>query len=158
MVFKKMSAYWTLMVAAFLGAGIACAQSSNSDVTIKLRDGSVIVGQVLGKDGSHYRVITTSMGIVNVRDADIVAMDDKNAPDWEKYQKAITNDPQSMQAIQNLSESREVMEMMADPKVKDAIARQDVEYLQNNAKFLKFMENPSVKTIIRNTQDTVESK
>jgi hypothetical protein len=49
--------------------------------------------------------------------------------------------------IQKLVQEPEVIAILSDPVVREAIMRQDLETLKNNEKFLKFMANPVVKQI-----------
>jgi len=95
---------------------------------------------------------------VTISETDIASFEAKEEMNWEKYQKAITDSPQTISSIQDLSKDQEVMAIVSDPKIKEAIARQDLDYLRSNEKFLKFMNNPTVKQIIQNTQDTVEAQ
>jgi hypothetical protein len=148
------------LVATFILAPACVSAESNlkENAVIKLKDGAVIVGRVLGQEGDRYRIMTGTMGIVTVREADIESMQDDKGMVWEKYQKAIVEDPQTIASIQGLGQDEEIIKIVSDPQIRDAVARQDLEYLRTNEKFLKFMNNPTVKEIIRNTQDTVESQ
>lgn len=131
---------------------------SNAEAVVRLKDGSVIKGQVLGRETDSYRIMTSTMGIVTVRETDIVSFEDNEDLDWEDYQKAIVENPQTISGIQDLSKDQEIMAIVSDSKIKDAVARQDIDYLRTNEKFLKFMNHPTIRQIIQNTQDTVESQ
>jgi hypothetical protein len=76
-----------------------------------------------------------------------ITADPKITGDWKGYQDKITANPESMAAIQALAQDKEIMEIVSDPKLKEAIASGDMEYLKNNEKFLKFVNNPTVKKI-----------
>ncbi len=145
----------------FALAGSAAEQGQEkvkANAFIKLKDGGVVVGQVLGKEDGNYRIMTSTMGLVTIRETDIASFEDRGELNWEKYQKAITENPQTISGIQDLSQDQEVIAIVSDPKIKEAIERQDLDYLRTNEKFLRFMNNPRVKQIIQNTQETVESQ
>ncbi|MDD5137737.1 MAG: hypothetical protein PHG72_02865 [Candidatus Omnitrophica bacterium] len=155
----KVSFFVFCAMFCFLLSGFAAEQGElKANAVVKLRDGGVVVGQVLGKEDGKYRIMTATMGIVTISETDIASFEAKEEMNWEKYQKAITDNPQTISSIQDLSKDQEVMAIVSDPKIKEAIARQDLDYLRSNEKFLKFMNNPTVKQIIQNTQDTVESQ
>jgi hypothetical protein len=143
---------------SFLSGSAAAQDELKANAVVKLKDGGVVVGQVLGKENGKYRIMTGTMGIVTISETDIASFEAKEEMNWEKYQKAITDNPQTISSIQDLSRDQEVMAIVSDPKIKEAIARQDLDYLRSNEKFLKFMNNPTVKQIIQNTQDTVEAQ
>ncbi len=63
-------------------------------------------------------------------------------------EQAIKKDANLMESIKDLAQDPQVLDTLADPRIKDALMRQDIEYLKNNEKFLKFMENPTIKKII----------
>jgi len=155
----KVSLFVFCALFCFLLFGFAAEQGElKANAVVKLRDGGVVVGQVLGKEDGKYRIMTATMGIVTISETDIASFEAKEEMNWEKYQKAITDSPQTISSIQDLSKDQEVMAIVSDPKIKEAIARQDLDYLRSNEKFLKFMNNPTVKQIIQNTQDTVEAQ
>ncbi len=146
-------------LSCFLLSGFAAGEEqAQANAVIKLKDGGVVVGRTLGKEDGKYRIMTSTMGIVTISEKDIASFEAKEAMDWERYQRAITDNPQTIADIQNLSNNQEVMAIVSDPKIKEAIERQDLDYLRSNEKFLKFMNNPTVKQIIQNTQDTVEAQ
>lgn len=174
---KKMSGWKQacaiLALALFLSSfsGTVFALTSGLEATIRLKDGSVIKGQVLGREGDKYRIMSTTLGLLAVKESDVASMEEKKAEDElpappanlmessqaQQIQGALMNNPQTMQTIQDLSQNKDVMDVVSDPQVKDAIARQDIEYLRNNEKFQKFMNNPSVKGIVQNATQAVES-
>ena len=117
---------------------------------IKLRDGAVLRGEILSKENNIYKISSKTLGIVSVKDADIVSIeeDTSKAQDWDAYQQKIINNPRLMESIVSLSKDPQVIEILSDPRMKEAIERQDAEYLRNNEKFLKFTNLPTVKKII----------
>ena len=56
-----------------------------------------------------------------------------------------------MESVKALAGDQDVVAILSDPKLRDAIARHDFQYLQTNEKFIKFMNNPTVQKIINDT-------
>ena len=69
-------------------------------------------------------------------------------PDFEVYKKKLANDPQIMASVVSLSQDQTTVDLFSDPALKDAIMRQDINYLKNNEKFLKFVNHPTVQRIM----------
>lgn len=118
---------------------------------VKLKDGTIFRGKVLSKEKDIYKIESNILGIIAVKDSDILSIEEA-APvvpgALNNLQQKLAGDPNTMQSIQSLSQDKEVVEILSDPQLKAAIMRQDVDYLKNNEKFLKFTNNPSVKKII----------
>ena len=123
--------------------------------TIKLKDGSTIHGEILSKEGNIYKIKTEALGTILVPEEGIVSIAESEAsvsPVEEKaYQQKILGDPQAMESVKALAGDQEVVAILSDPKLRDAIARHDFQYLQTNEKFIKFMNNPTVQKIINDT-------
>jgi hypothetical protein len=144
---------------------------------IRLKDGSVIRGEVLGKSGDIYKIKSPAFGFLSLRKADISSIEDPeqekpalaapqaatpefvaeetpvSAPamsataDWKGYQEKIMADPESMAAIQALAQNQEIIDIVSDPKLREAIFTGNIEYLKNNEKFMRFSNNPTVQKI-----------
>ncbi len=135
---------------------------------IELKDGVVLQGKVLSKDSEFYKISTRTLGAVLVKDSDIVSIKaappqsqtgDKKAqdagpgkidlqPDAQLYQENIINNPELLESMKTLSQDEELTELLADPEVKAAIMNHDVEFLRNNEKFQKFMNNELLHKVI----------
>lgn len=120
---------------------------------VKLKDGSIMRAKILSKDKDVYRFETASLGVVSVKEGDVAMIMDPESgavPQGEvdKYQKKIMGNPAVLGAVQDLSQDPQVLEMFQDPQLRDAIMRQDVEYLKNSEKFQKFTRHPSVEKIV----------
>ena len=76
--------------------------------------------------------------------------DSVSSTDRVAIEQAIKKDTNFMESIKELGQDPQVMDALADPQIKDALLRQDFEFLKNNEKFLKFMENPTVKKLVEN--------
>ncbi len=126
---------------------------------IKLKDGNVLHGKILSKENDTYKIESKTLGVLAVKDADIVSIEEDKAQQnsMDAYQQRIVNDPRMMENITALSKDPQVIEILSDPNLQKAIATQDVEYLRNNEKFLKFSNLPSVRQIITNAMATEKS-
>ena len=118
---------------------------------IKLKDGGTIQGEILSEEGGQYKIKTESLGVIVVPAGNIATIEDGDSNKWDVIEKKIVESPENMQSIKALSTNQEVLDMLADQKLKDAVIRQDVDYLRNNEKFIRFMNNAAVKKIIENT-------
>jgi len=67
----------------------------------------------------------------------------------DDYQKKILGNPGTMAAVEEISRDQEVIDMFSDPALKDAIMRQDMEYLKKDGRFIKFMQHPSVQKVVQ---------
>ena len=123
--------------------------------TIKLKDGSTIHGEVLSKEGDIYKIKTEALGTILVPEEGITSITESEVPvtpvQEKAYQQKILGDPQAMESVKALAGDQEVVAILSDPRLRDAIARHDFQYLQTNEKFIKFMNNPTVQKIINDT-------
>lgn len=142
----------------FLIAWLAFTLSLYAETAVvRLKDGTTLRGEILDEGGAApgvYKINTTTLGVLSINAADIVAVQARPVDKWQEYQEKIVNSPETMASIQDLSGAQEVADMLADKEVKDAIMRQDIEYLKNNEKFMKFVNNPTVQQIIQNSLET----
>jgi hypothetical protein len=149
-----------LLLLAFLGTPSGYAQEK----IISLRDGTLMKGKVLSKEGNIYRIETQVLGVVAVKESDVVMIQDPSsqapAPtsQTEVYEKKILENSGTIATIQDLSQNKEVMDIFSDPELKSAILRKDYEYLKNNPKFLKFTQNPSVQKIVQDVTAQAQAR
>jgi len=138
----------------FFVSGLFFSQSflaSAQERIVRLKDGTIFRGKVLSKDKNSYKIENNILGVIAVKDSDILSIEEAApaAPSaLNNLQQKIAGDPHTIQSIQSLAQDQEVVEILSDPQLKAAIMRQDVDYLKNTEKFLKFTNNPSVKKII----------
>ncbi len=147
--------------------------------TVKLKDGNVLRGKVVSKENGVYKIQTLTLGLLSVAQADIASIEEaasqgqaseastyqsrsnqssspvgsslpQVSPEaMESYRQKIAANPQIMDTVSSLAEDKEVLEIFSDPELKDAILRQDVEYLKNNEKFLKMADHPALQKIVQ---------
>lgn len=160
-----MKRFWifVLAVVVFLATGIVGFAQENPEKVIKLKDGMILRGKVLFQDKETYKIESVILGVLSVKASDVVSVEDVAAvpipaAQMDIYQKKIVNDPAVMDSVKALAQDPEVVEMLSDPELKSAVLRQDLNYLQNNEKFRKFSDNPSVKRIAGRIKEIDPSK
>lgn len=82
------------------------------------------------------------------------SQEDKDAAKrlWQQsdsIQQKIFNDPKVLESIKNLSEEKDVIDLLNDPRMQEAIKNMDLEYLKNNEGFIKVMNNPAMQKIMQ---------
>jgi len=150
---------FVLAVVVFLAAGALGFAQENPEKVIKLKDGMILRGKIIFQDEETCKIQSVILGILSVKASDVVSVEDvAEAPippaRMEAYQKKIVNDPAVMNSVMALARDPEVVDIISDPELKSAILRQDFNYLQNNEKFRKFSDNPSVKRIAGRVVET----
>ena len=120
---------------------------------MRLKDGTLMRGRILSKDSSAYVIETKALGQVRVNTADVLMVEDtaggRALSQKDDYQKKILGNPGTMAAVEEISRDQEVIDMFSDPALKDAIMRQDMEYLKKDGRFIKFMQHPSVQKVVQ---------
>lgn len=164
----------TAVLALALGVTVALAQERE----FRLKDGGVVRGELLSRENHVYQIKTKTMGIVSVKDSDIIGMDSAPprrgiiTPEMFKQNPVVTKktspaapaqpavpipditqkimgDPAVVESMVKLASDPMLLDMMADPQIKAALASNDLEFLKNNEKFLSFMNNPAVKDLTK---------
>lgn len=127
---------------------------------IKLRDGVVLHGKILSKEGNVYKIASDMLGVLSVKESDVIAIEEAAPPasEWANYQRKIVDDPRVMESIQNLATDPQVLQLLSDPQLKAAIMRQDLDALKNNQNFIKFANNPTVKKIVNDVSASEEKE
>lgn len=62
--------------------------------------------------------------------------------------KSMTADGGFLNSLMDLSESGNMLEVMSDPELMDAISRNDYEFLMNNEKMKSLMDSPEIKNML----------
>jgi hypothetical protein len=133
---------------------------------IELKDGSVIVGEVSSFASGVYTIKTDNLGTVRIEDTKIKSIHTratgttgsvpaKNAasPAGAAINTdAITKNPEVMNLIKGLQDDPEVMKVLEDPEIVEAIKNNDVAALMSKPEFLKLLENPAIKNIQKKVQ------
>lgn len=162
-----------VMMALMAAIGLSAQQIQR----IVLNDNSVIVGEVLEMRDGIYRIKTAAMGEVQIKAAQISSMTASNSgsqvkildkdpserqnprqPDsgnFSHQQEHISSTVRSMTMnedyldnLMDLSGSNEMLSVMSDPEIMDAISRNDYEFLMNNDKMKTLMDSQGIQSLL----------
>lgn len=141
----------------FIATPVFCQEKA-----IRLKDGTLIFGKILSKENNSYFIETKSFGSIRVNGSDVLTIEDaatdKPVSQKDVYQQKILSNPDMMTAIQEISRDQEVIDMFSDPVLKDAIMRQDMEYLKKDPRFIKFMQSPTLQKIVQSVTERAPEK
>ena len=155
--------YRYLLVSACLSAANPAVGAVNRD--IELTDGSHLVGEIVAVDQGTYTVKSERLGVVRLKDADIVAIrapgttppksslptdvSPKFAEGMAMIQQKILGNPELLQSVKALAGDPEIQSLLKDPDLMKSVLGGNPEGLQNNPKIQKLIANPSVQSIAR---------
>jgi hypothetical protein len=127
---------------------------------IELRDGSVVTGEVLSLTNGKYTIRSGSLGNVQIEESKVLsirpvsapaantgAAPDNRAGDINALQNRMMNDKEVMNKIQSLQNDPEFMKILEDPEIMKAVNSGDISTLMANPRFLKLMNNSTVRDI-----------
>lgn len=145
-----------------LGIPGFCAQLSK----IHLNDGSVIEAEVVSLENGVYTLNTGSLGQVRVDASKVGKIEAEDASSIaprisiptnpananmqsqiDSLKTTITNDPRSMQIVNDLAKDPQIQEIAKDPDIANAAKSGDIKALMSNEKFKQLIENPKIKEI-----------
>lgn len=132
---------------------------------IELRDGSVLVGELVGADHGRYRIRTQVLGDIELAESDVLAIRSGAGPvtgqgtvpstgarDLQGVMSAIqqqmVGDPSLAGAITALQGDPELKDALADPAFTQLILSGNVAALSADPRFLRLMSNPAVQAIL----------
>ncbi len=130
---------------------------------IELKDGGVIVGEIISQADGVYRVRTKSLGVVEVKGSAIRGIRPASEgapakgvsgrtgasppPDIEELQRSIMQNKEVMPLILSLQNDPEVQALLKDPDILAAIQSGDVAALMADPKFMKILNHAKIKEI-----------
>lgn len=139
-------------VVLFISLFAVGAVLAASDV-LKLRDGTIIRGKIISKDNGVYQVQTDSLGVLTFSESEVLG--DETAADGpaqgfnpDEMKARLTQNPQFMSEVQNLSQDASIIQIVSDKSLLDAIAKRDYQAVANNPNFKKFTSNPAVQKLV----------
>ncbi len=151
----------TFTMACFLCLMLLAAGAVAGEMkVIELKDGSVISGEVISLANGIYTIKSDSLGMIKLEESKIRAIRSK-APenagatggpatqgnDTQALQQKMMSDQEIMGMIQSLRDDPEFKKVMEDPGVMKAVKDGDVSALMANPRFMKLLNNPTVKEI-----------
>lgn len=146
---------------------LACATCAQAAPTIELADGSRIQGDVKGLHDGVYTIVSPTLGTVHIAEANIVRIvyggrSDGSAPiavapsnnaalasQALQLQAQIAADPADMQAILGLQNDPQILAILSDPQIVQAIERGDYAGLINNPKIQALENNAHLKQVLQ---------
>lgn len=133
---------------------------------IELVDGSQIAGEIVLFEHGVYTIQSESLGRLHIPDSDIRVIrsrrppsapqpapspqypDHAGAPALSGYEAQISGDPEVLSMVMALQNDPDVLAVLNDPSIMQAIAARDYNALQNNAKLLELGNNPTIRQIL----------
>jgi len=132
--------------------------------TIELRDGSVLVGELVGADGGRYRIRTPILGEIELSESDVLAIRSGAAPvngqgaapsgttdlrgALSTIQHQIAGDASLAGALTALQGDPEIQSALSDPAFTQLILSGNVAALSADPRFLRIMSNPAIQAIL----------
>ena len=149
--------------------------------TINLKDGTALKGHLSKVRNGFYTIETKHMGNVTIHEADLLSITLGATPAPQSTQtgssdqapfpggslqlpgqmgqmgQQLMSDPEIMGSVMSLMEDPEIMELLKDPSLMQAVMTMDPEKIQNNPAVQKLLQNPRMQAIINKAgQKTTE--
>jgi hypothetical protein len=156
----------TALAMATLGLCLALAAAGPraEGRAIELRDGSVLIGELVGITNGRYRIRTAMLGEIEVPEADVLAVRPvgessptpvgalSGSADLQGtiagIQRQIAGDPALMGAVSALQSDPELQAALADPAFVQLVLSGNLTALSADPRFLRLMANPAVQAIL----------
>lgn len=130
----------------------------------ELRDGSVLVGELVGVGNGGYRIRTPMLGEIEVPESNVLAIrplgeatsasagSGPHSPDLQGtiagIQRQIVGDPALMGAVSALQGDPDLQAALADPAFVQLVLTGNLTALSADPRFLRLMSNPAVQAIL----------
>ena len=162
-LFHRLTAVLALLCLGLLPVAPSLADNLR---IVELNDGSQIAGEIVLFEHGVYTIESDSLGRLHIPDSDIRAIRSGSpaaarsmhppapttAPQAAQgltgYETQILGDPEILSMVMTLQQDPDVLAVLNDPAVMQAIAARDFQALQNNAKILKLETNPTIRRIL----------
>jgi hypothetical protein len=121
---------------------------------IELTDGSTITGEVSSLNKGVYVIKSESLGTIKLEESKVRAIRSKSSgdnaasvQDTRALQEKMLSDREIMGLIQSLQNDPDFKKILEDPEIMKAVNAGDVSALTANPKFMKLLDNATVKEI-----------
>ncbi len=128
---------------------------------IELTDGGSVIAEVLSLTDGIYTVRSSTLGILKIKASRIRAIHRQSTPgqagtersagsatvEMETLQGKMLSNPDIMALIQSLQNDPEFQKILEDPEIMKAVNTGDASALAANPRFLKLLNNKTVKDI-----------
>ncbi|MBZ0167013.1 MAG: hypothetical protein K8I00_09415 [Candidatus Omnitrophica bacterium] len=165
-----------ILVLSLVASATAHAESKSK--LIHLRDGSSLTGNVLSLNRGVYTVQTANLGIMKVKEEDIISISNpglapREAQEAQPYrpgelaprlttsnlgsqvqtlQGSIMQDPELLQDIQVMMSDPEIVKILTDQAFMEKIMTLDMESIENDPRYRDLMYNPRMRRFIQKLQ------
>ncbi len=126
---------------------------------IELTDGSMITGEVSSLNNGVYIIKSDSLGTIKLEESKIRAIRSKSSGtnaasvrETGALQGKMLSDKEIMGLIQSLQNDPDFKKALEDPEIMKAVNAGDVPALTANPKFMKLLDNATVKEIQNKTK------
>ncbi len=153
-----------LILSWFLLLSLSCLTASAGEVReIELTDGSTISGEVLSLSNGIYTIKSDSLGTLRIEETKIRAIRAKLPPtsngavpaggataptgEMKSLQEKMLSDKEIMGLIQSLRDDPDFKKILEDPEIMKAVNEGDIAALSANPRFMKLLNNATVKEI-----------
>lgn len=119
---------------------------------IELNDGSVIFGEIVTLEEDIYTIKSIDLGMVRVERSKIRAIRPRSniettGEQLKVLEQRMMNDDEILTLLLALERDPAFKEIMEDPEIMKRVLSGDISGLMSNPKFLKLLDNPTIKDI-----------
>jgi hypothetical protein len=140
---------------------------AEGEKVITLKDGTRVNGRVVALDRGEYVVESATLGQIRVNENNIVSISNPNMPveavqpqaapqtlpakytaDMNQMQSQIMADPDLMKEIAALADDPQILMLLNDPAMLQAIQNKDPQSMQSNPRTYELMNHPKMRALI----------
>ena len=144
----------------FLTLAVAAGMATAAEMReIELTDGTIVTGEIVSLTGGVYTVRSATLGTLRIEESNIRTIRLKDSAgsstntggEVMSLQNKMMSDGEIMNMIQGLQNDPEFQEILQDPELMKAVEAGDITTLVANPKFMRLLNNQSVKDIKNKT-------
>jgi hypothetical protein len=150
-----------LIISTLLMLGFLISTGTAGELgQVELIDGSVLCGEIVSSEGGIYTLKTSTLGTVKIEESSIRAIrfeppaqvkgkEQTTATEAQVHalQQLMMDDPEIIGMLLTLLNDPDVQGLLEDPSIIEALNARDIEALTSNPKFMKLLENPTIRDI-----------
>ena len=180
-----MKKYSLIVGLLIIGVGMGTDALAQAVKIFRLKDGTVLKGQLVAVEGNMHTIRTQSMGDVHVWDADIISMvaveeflgeaqleepqpfygaQPSFGADAQSLKGQATElaqqfmaDPQLLAEVQKLAQDPEIQKLLGDPNFVQSILKFDLNEIQNNPNTQELIQNPKMQELMDKVNEKFNS-